>query len=126
METKRNSSEAYCQRQGTPILRCPDFRNNQAGLAASVRFSREFVQPDINRRALLGVQLSEHDAHAESGVRINDGAGKFTGAAAVANAESNWRVLGKRVERIDIAAARAQFRNARGNGQADVFRLGDE
>ncbi len=67
----------------------------ESGCGLSVQFSREFVQPDVERGALLGGHLAEHHAHAESGMRVDDRTGKLTSAAAIANAKADFRAFGK-------------------------------
>src|SRR5579862_1797086 len=100
--------------------------NEESGRSSSVQFSSEFVEPDFDRGPLLGTHVSEHDAHAEAGVRVDDRAAKLTRAAAVADAEADAGAFGKRVDGIDVAAARAQFRDACGILHAHDLRFSDK
>ena len=79
----------------------------ESGCVLSVQFSREFVQPDVQRGALLRGLLSEHHAHSETGMGVDNLAGKLASAAAVTNAKADVRSSRKRVDGIDVAAARA-------------------
>ena len=98
----------------------------ESSRAVSVQFSGEFVQPDVECRALLSGQISEDHAHAESGMRVDDRAGKLTRAAAVPNSKADVRVFGKRVDRVNIAAPRAQFRDTRAILHTHDLRFGDK
>src|SRR5579872_1197683 len=102
-------------------------RPGAAMFTKSIHFSREFVEPDVQSRALLGGEFAEHHAHAEAGVGVDDRPGKLAGAAAVANDETNGSIFRKGIDRVDVAAAGAQFRDARAIlHDAYDFRFGDK
>jgi hypothetical protein len=85
-----------------------------------IRTSREPPQPGLNRGLLLRTHLFKRHAHAEdskaaTGMQVKHFAVQFARAYAIADAQTQFRVIGDRFERIDIATARAQFGNLREN-----------
>ena len=108
-EKQRNSIGGKSQRQEShlpPFVEVIGFVA-ESGCILSVQFSREFIQPDVECGALLGGQPREHHAHAEAGVRVDDRPAEVASTATIANAEAHVRIFGKRVDGIDVAAARA-------------------
>src|ERR1700680_2748631 len=62
---------------------------------------------------MLRVGLSKMHAHTEAGVCIDDFPGQLTRAAAIADADAQLRAGWKRINRVYIAAARAQLGDPR-------------
>jgi hypothetical protein len=74
----------------------------------------ESAQPCADCGVLLGAHLFKQHAHTENskpaaGMQIEHLAVHFACARAVADADIQFRTRGNRLERIDIATARAQF-----------------
>jgi len=80
----------------------------------------EVAEPLVKRGELLGGNVAKDDAHAENahavaGMHVDDFAGHFAAARAVGDAQTHFRADGNGLQRIDIAATRAQFGNLSGN-----------
>src|SRR5438445_9812693 len=76
----------------------------------------ESAQRGLNFGLLLFAHLFKHDAHAEDSkaatrMQVKDFAMQFAATYAIADAQTQFRLIGDRFERIDIATAGAQFGN---------------
>src|SRR5579862_6406964 len=83
------------------VNRCAEDCNSSSG------FSGEFFQPVVECGAVDRTYFSKQHAHSEAGVRVDDLAGQFAGAAAISNQEVKFRVHWKWIDDVHVAALRA-------------------
>jgi len=99
-------------------------------LGNGLHLNDQLGQPVLEQRPLLGLYCGKGQAHAEAGVGVGHLGFRFEDALVAKDAQADGRPFGEWIQRLDIAAAQAEFggsrRDAGVRGRFDYFSGGDE